>query len=225
MNIKEIPKFDRPREKAIRDGITTLSDCELLAIIISSGIRGRSAIEIGEELLKQAHSLEGLKNKNLLFLLTIRGLDESKALSLLSCFEIMNRIAMNKAREAIYYSEPKAVVKIFRPYFKNNCRENVMIITMNDQLKIISQKILYVGTSNCSTFSSTEILTEVIANSGKKFVIIHNHPSDNPYPSGEDLTMTSIVKKEGRILGLILHDHIILSDDSYFSFREKHLLI
>ncbi|MFA5283800.1 MAG: DNA repair protein RadC [Bacilli bacterium] len=225
MKIKEIPKHDRPREKAIRDGIATLSDCELLAIIISSGIRGKSALEIGEELLKQVHSLKGLKNKNLLFLSTFEGLDESKALSLMSCFEIMNRIDRNKSREVVYYSEPKTIAKIFRPYFKCNDRENVMIITMNGQLKIISQKILYIGTENCANFSSTEILAEVIANSGKRFVIIHNHPSGNPSPSGEDLALTSIVKKEGEILGLFLHDHIIISDDSYFSFREKHLLI
>ncbi len=224
MNIRDIPAYDRPREKARRSGIESLSDDELLSLLIQSGIKGSSAIEIASKLLTLSGGLDSLKDKSLKYLRQIKGLGYNHALILIACFEINRRIAIRKTSVEKGYTTALEMANNFRPLFRDGNREALILVTLSEKLKIIAQKLMYLGTSSETSFSSKEILQEVLFNGGKRYVLIHNHPSGNILPSAEDMLLTSKIKKESEVIALDLYDHIIVSHDSYFSFRENKLI-
>ena len=210
MKISDIPSNLRPREKALQYGIEELSDQELLAIIIGSGVRGHSAIDIAGELLQTyASSLEALSNTNYTSLLGHLGLKKSIALRLLATFEFHKRLISNRYQKVSKIESAEQVY--FRYRFLENFDQEVLIILMLDlKGRIIKEKTLYKGTFDSFSIDVKQVIQELILAKAKSFYLIHNHPDEEPRASEEDILATKVIEKASKNLSVKLVNHIII---------------
>ena len=217
MKISDIPKEFRPREKALHFGIEELSDQELLALIIGSGGKGNSAIDIASELLKtHANSMESLSNTNYQSLLGYLGLKKSIALRLLATFEFHKRLSSHKYQNISKIESVNDVY--FRYKYLENFEQEVLVIIMLDLKKrIIKEKVLYKGTSDGLSIDVREIIQELILAKAKFFYLVHNHPDEEPNPSDDDILATKVIKKTSSNLGIKLLDHLIVFKNNFSS--------
>ena len=215
--IKELPKLERPREKAIRFGIDTLSNEELIAILLGSGTKSHSVLEIAHQLHSSSHGLFNLFKKSYEALLDNHGIGPSKALILSACFELCKRY------QSSCYLENKKVDtdSIYLRYamkLKTESREVLVLIVLNSKEQIIHEEVLYKGNEGSVDCSPNEIVKKVILHNGKYFYLIHNHPSGGCEPSPEDIALTGQVMSIAERVSIPLIDHIIIGRYGYYSF-------
>ena len=224
MKISDIPINLRPREKALQYGIEELSDQELLAIIIGSGVRGHSAIDIAGELLQTyAHSLEVLSNTNYQSLLGHLGLKKSIALRLLATFEFHKRLISNR------YQKVEKIETNEQVYFRyrnlENLDQEVLIILMLDlKHRIIKEKTLYKGTFDSFSINAKQVIQELILAKAKFFYLIHNHPDEESTPSEEDIIATKVIEKTAKNLNVKLVNHIIVYKGGFVCVKEQKVI-
>lgn len=225
MKISDIPQNLRPREKALQYGIEELSDQELLAIIIGSGVYGHSALDIAGELLQTyASSLDALSNTNYQSLLGHLGLKKSIALRLLATFEFHKRLISNRYQKV---SKIESVEQVhFRYKYLENFDQEVLILLMLDlKGRIIKEKTLYKGTFDSFSIDVKQIIQELILAKAKSFYLIHNHPDEEPYPSEEDILATKVIEKASKNLSVKLVNHLIIFKGGFVCIkREKQML-
>lgn len=219
MRIKEIPKDIRPREKALRNGIENVSDEELLAIIIGSGVRGHSALEIARNLLDTYFTMSSLASTNYSSLIEQSGLSSTLTLRLLATFELHNRLNSPMYQHQYEISRTSDIYLRYR-YLENYQQELVVVLVLNKKRKIIKEKILYKGTSEQVAINPNEIVHEVLISGSDNYVLIHNHPDGPSFPSEEDIYITEILKEKNENLHLIMLDHVIIYQGGYYSFKE-----
>ncbi len=218
--IKELPTLDRPREKALRYGVNTLSDAELLAILISKGYQGKSALEVSNELLSEFKGLTMLSKVPFGDLMSLKGIKEAKAITLAVIFELHNRLSLKeKENEEIEVSSEYLYNK-YKVKLSSSTQENLILIILNSRRNIIREKTLYIGTENNMFFSYKDVWREMFSNQGKYFYLIHNHPGKSSSPSKEDIVFTSELFLESKRLKIPMIDHLIIGDDGYYSFQE-----
>ncbi len=218
--ISDIPLASRPRERALRYGVGILNDTELLALILSNGIKGKSVLEISSDILSKYQNLYHLSKENLLGLMKIDGIDEIKAIHLLAVFELHNRLSRNEYSPLITYSSPSDIFVRYQ-YLSRLDNENLILIILNNQKRIIKEINLSKGNKSNIIISYSDILKELLIANGKCFILLHNHPSETYYPSMEDIVVTSKIKNETKRFGIVMLDHIIITTKGYFSFTEK----
>lgn len=217
MKISDIPYYLRPREKAMCYGIEKLNDQELLALIIGSGVRGYSAVDIANELLKtHGNSLELLAKSTYESLQDYQGLKKSIALRLLATFEFNRRLNSSLYKSVAKIEDPGDVYKRYQ-YLENFDQEVLIILMLDSKMKIIKEKMLYKGTKDSFSIDVREVVQEVILAKAKLFILIHNHPDGNKDISKEDLLATKMVQKSSNSLGIKLVDHIVIFKGGYSS--------
>ena len=210
MKISDIPINLRPREKALQYGIEELSDQELLTLLIGSGGKGNSAIDIAIELLSShANSLELLSRSNYQALSRYLGLKKSIALRLLATFEFHKRLISNKYQNLDKIESNKNVYLRFK-YLENFDQENLVVLMLDLKHRIIKEKTLYKGTSDSFNIDIREVIQELILAKAKYFYLIHNHPDEESNPSDEDIIATKVIEKSAKNLGINLIDHLII---------------
>ena len=215
MRISDIPENLRPREKALQYGIEELSDQELLALIIGSGVRGHSAIDIAGELLSTyAYSLEALSNTNYQSLLGHLGLKESIALRLLATFEFHKRLISNRYQKITKIDNEEQVYFRYR-YLENFDQEVLVILMLDLKGRIIKEKELYKGTFDGFSIDVKQIVQELILAKAKSFYLIHNHPDEESRPSEEDILTTKVIEKASKSLSVKLLNHIVIFKGGY----------
>lgn len=219
MKIKEIPKDLRPREKAIRYGIDSISDEELLALIIGSGVKGCSALEIARNLLDSYSSIFSISIANVSTLKDQLGLSNTLALRLLAAFELHNRLNSPMYQYTHTINCAKDVYLRYK-YLENSIQEMVVVLMLDKKKRIIKEKTLYKGTNNNVSVSPKEIISEVILSRCQNFVLIHNHPNGDSSPSDEDIFVTEVIRKNLEGMDIKLCDHIIIYQGGYYSFFE-----
>ncbi len=222
--VKELPLSERPREKAIKFGIDTLSNRELLAIIIRSGIKGHSSLDIADNILKYADGINKLINLNLNELMKIKGIKEAKAIELLACFELIKRISFVNVETLKNIDNPHLVHEWLIIKIGGIKQECFYVIFMNVKNHIIGFKKVFQGTLNASLVHPREIFKEAILKSASKIIVAHNHPSSDLTPSPADIEVTKQLKNAGDLIGIKLIDHLIVNDYNYFSFNENGML-
>lgn len=223
MRILELPKNERPREKALLYGIEEISDVELLAIIIGVGVKNKSALEIAESLLKTYINLLYLSKAKVSSLKQEFGLSQITATRLMAIFEFYRRISSSRFKEIKVYKTALDFYSRYA-YLGDETQEVLVVVMLNNNNHILKEKILYKGTSSFVELNLREIITELLQADTKKFVLIHNHPDGANKPSLEDIKATTLIHKWTKSLGLILFDHLILFKGGYFSFLDNNIL-
>ncbi len=219
-NIKNLPTLERPREKALRYGLDSLSDIELLTLLISSGYKDVSALEIAANLLTENNGLLALSKVPLTELKKNKGIKDAKALNLAAIFELHYRLSrkeeeINEKEITVDYLYNKYKEKLL-----SNNQENLVLVMLNSKMKIIHEKTLYVGTDNKIIFSYKDIWREVLNHNARYFYLVHNHPNGKKEPSDNDIFFTSELFRESKRINIPMIDHIIIGKDGYHSFNE-----
>jgi DNA repair protein RadC len=223
--VKDMPLDDRPREKLTLRGSQSLTDAELLAILLRTGTKGRSVIAVSQELIKIFGNLAVLASKPLTILTQTSGIGKDKGATLLAAFEISRRIqSQEKWKFNKKITSPSEVADIFIPLLKDELKEKFIIVCLNSANKIITYEVISVGNLNSSIVHPREIFKSAIEHSSASIILLHNHPSGNAEPSNEDISITKKLVEAGKLLDIPVFDHIIIAGNSYSSFVERRLI-
>ncbi|MBE6137485.1 MAG: DNA repair protein RadC [Erysipelotrichaceae bacterium] len=222
MNIKLLDTLDRPRERLIRNGAQALSDYELIAIMLGSGTKEQDVIELSINLIN-AYGLEKLLRMNYIELKKIKGIKEAKATKLMACFELARR-CIKKENNIITLKDAESVYRYAKSDYMFLREENLMVIYVDIKCKPILKKIYsnhYVGSVE---IPCREIIKDGLDVSAYGIFLIHNHPSNDLNPSSADIAATFKIRNVLKEVSIILFDHLIVSDISYYSFDENNIL-
>lgn len=220
IRIKDIPIYDRPRERLLNSGVKALSNEELLAIILKTGTKQTSAKELAHILLAHIKDINNLKYINYHDLKNIKGIGASKACSLVALVELSERMNQLNIINNIKFNSPKIVFEHFK-YINKNLQEKFYCLYLDNHKRIIKEKLLFIGTNNQSIVHPREIFKEAYLINASAIICIHNHPSNVLEPSIEDINLTNKISQIGILTGVCLLDHIIVGDNNYYSFMEN----
>ena len=219
--IKEIPINERPRERLINNGQESLSDEELLALILKTGYKDMSAKDLAAYILSIFGGIENLKNIDYHEIKRIKGLGPAKACSIVALSELNRR--MNRkiiSLTGIKINTPQKVFEFYKNKI-NSMQEHVYCIYLDSHKKIIKQQLLFIGTVNYSMIHPRDIFKEAYLLNASSIICVHNHPTGDVTPSKNDINITVRLKEIGNLLGIPLIDHIIVGTDKYYSFLEN----
>lgn len=219
MKIKDLPKVDRPREKLIKYGPGKLSNSELLAILLGTGIKGINVVELSNRILKKFTG-NSLAKANIKDLKDTLGLGEAKACEIVACFELGKRLLKEKKTELIL--SPEDVWEQLKD-IRDHKKEHFVIFYLDTRNQEITREVISVGSLNANLVHPREVFEPAVKNLAAQIIIAHNHPSGNTEPSEEDLEITKKLVESGDILGIGIVDHIIVAKDSYLSMKAEGL--
>lgn len=222
--IKEIPNKERPRERFVKYPIDTIQTFELLAIILRTGSKNESVIELSKKLLYSFDSLKALGNSSIADLKKLKGIGDSKAIELLSAIELGKRVYTESFISNIKLHSPENIYNFMRDSLEMKEQEYLIGLYLNTKGELIKKEVLFIGSLNSSLIHPREVFKHAVLNSSASIIICHNHPSGDPSPSSQDIRVTKIIHKNSLMMDIELIDHIIIGKDKYFSFKEKGLL-
>ena len=227
--IHDIPEQDRPRERLLRLGPGALSDAELLAIFINTGIKGENAIQVARRILGEIGSLRQLSRQEPESLVRNKALGPAKAANLAAAFELGRRAERESLTETSLQT-PDAVYQLLGAEMQSLSHESVRVILLNTRYAVIRSDEVFKGALNESVCHPREILRKAIVHTAHAFILVHNHPSGDPSPSDSDLRMTRRIREAADILKIEFCDHIIIGAPGggrsrhWFSFKESGML-
>ena len=219
-----LPEEDRPYEKCERYGVQALTNRELLAVILRTGARGRSVLELAGELLKTAPEKEGftgIRRMSLGELSSVRGIGRVKAIQILCLSELSKRLSKAEARKRLDFSAPETIAQYYMEDMRHRTREIMKLLFLNTRSRFLGENDISVGTVNTTLVSPREIFVEALKKNAVSVILLHNHPSGDPTPSKEDIMITKRVLEAGMLIGIDLLDHIIIGDNCFVSLRDK----
>ena len=226
MKMKDIYEEGRPCEKCIAYGAETLSDAELLAVVLRTGSEGETVCGLAERILSMPgyEGLRGLSRIPISRLMKIKGVGKVKAAQIRCIAELSQRMAKTEAAERLCFEAPATVADYFMEDLRYEEQENLIVLFLNSKNKLIREKLMFKGTVNASIISPREIFLEALEAHAVSIVLVHNHPSGDPAPSPEDIKVTCKVKKAGDLIDIRLLDHVIIGDRRYTSMMEQGLI-
>ena len=222
--ISELPSSEMPREKAIKYGIETLSNVELLAIILRTGSSKESVLDLSMKILKKFGGIEGFSNANYQELIQIKGLKGAKALSLLTLIEFARRINLQSFNKGEQIKGVEKAYELFEPYLRNDFQEKFIALYLDNSLHLIRYIELFKGTMNRHIIHPRDIFREAVRLNAAKIIIMHNHPSGDSTPSNEDIEVTKDLVDLGNKIGIPVLDHIVIGKGNYYSIRSHYSL-
>jgi len=222
MKIKDLPKSDRPREKLIAKGVENLKDSELLAILLRTGTIGKNVIEIASQILSK-YSKKRLLQMTYNDLSKISGIDSAKATTLLAAFELSKRaLEVNDTNLPVISDAKDAVAQLSD--MRDLKKEHLVALYLNAKNQLVHKETISMGTLNANLVHPREVFEPALKYSAAQIIAAHNHPSGDPKPSEDDLEVTKRLIEAGKMMGIELMDHVIVSKNSHFSFKEEKLL-
>ena len=222
MKIKNLPKYERPREKLIEKGATALKDKELLAILLGTGRAGKNVIEVAAEILEK-HKMKKLLALSYSEMAQIKGIGPAKATAILAAFEITKRAlavednnlpTINSAKDAVAQLQELRTAK----------KEHFIVLYLNARNQLVYKETISVGTLNASLIHSREVFEPAVRNLAAQIIVAHNHPSGDREPSEDDLVITKRLVEAGKITGIEIVDHIIITKTGFINFKDKGLI-
>ena len=215
---------DRPREKMNVSGAASLSDSELLAILINSGTQDKSAIDVAREILASAgNSLNALSGISMDRLCAVQGIGEAKASRLLAAFELAVRLQSEPTTPKMRITASSSVCRIFSPVLRNLQHEECWVLFLNKANKIIAKEKVSTGGVSGAVLDTRIIIRKAVDKLASAIILVHNHPSGNPYPSELDRKQTRALRDAASLLDIALLDHVIIAGDRYYSFSDEGL--
>lgn len=221
VKIKDIPSNDRPRERLLMVGASSLSNEELISILLNSGSKKYSVKTLSSKILSEAGNVKNLKNLNYQKLINIDGIGEAKACIILAFVELAKRI---NTKEEVLLGTRFTSPDIIYNYYKDrvdHSKEQVYCVYLDSNNKVIKNVLLFVGTVNRSMIHPRDVFKVAYEVNASAIVCIHNHPSDNTSPSREDIVITKRLKEISYLMGIDFLDHIIIGKTNYYSFMEN----
>ncbi len=220
MKLKDIPKIERPREKLEKYGPEKLNSSELLAIILGNGAKGINAIELARKIIGKFPN-GNLANTSFQELESTFGLGKSKACEIIACFELGRRFLKDKKSELIL--SPKDVWENLKD-IRDHKKEHFVVFYLDTRNQEIQREIISVGILNANLIHPREVFELAVKHSAAQILIAHNHPSGDTDPSDDDLKVTKNLIEAGKILGIEIIDHVIVSKNSFLSLKCEGLL-
>lgn len=218
----------RPYEKFMRFGAEGLTESELLAVILRTGNRDEDAEKLAARILDMAsygkHGLAGLHQLSMEQLLQIKGIGRVKAIQIKCVMEFCTRVARAKAREGLSFTRSGSVAAYYMETLRHRNRECIFLLMLDAKGHLLKETELSRGTVKASLLSPREVFVEALKTEAVNLILLHNHPSGDPTPSREDMSITANIAKMGTMLDIPLIDHIIIGDNKYISFKEKGYL-
>ena len=224
--IKDWPEADRPREKLLNNGAATLSDTELLAIVLRNGnaSTGESAIDHARLLLGKFGGLKGIDEASIAELTGIKGIGTAKAAEIKASLEIARRLGGAKWQAGEPLRSAEDVFRHFHESLAREKRELFYVVLLNNKNKKIRDVKISEGSLTASLVHPREVYNPVIRESAAAVIFVHNHPSGDPAPSPEDIEITRRLKEVGEVMGVRVLDHVVIGHERYFSFSDRGLL-
>jgi DNA repair protein RadC len=223
--ITDWPIDERPREKLMQLGPQAVSNAELIAILLGHGTTRLNAVELAKKLLREFKSLDALSGASFEEIQRIPGIGPAKAVTLLAAFQLYRNLQKQKAEnEIVSFRNPDQVAKIYQPILGSLQKESFFVILLNSAMKRILDFEVSRGTLDASLVHPRDVFNVAVRNLAKGIIVMHNHPSGEMKPSEEDIKTTERLVESGKILEIPVYDHLIISESSYFSFRENGLI-
>jgi DNA repair protein RadC len=224
LTVKEMQPDEQPREKLIRYGVESLSDAELLAILLRTGSREMNVIDTSRALISHFSGLRNLSRRNWQDLKVIPGIARVKAITLEAVFELSRRIQVASLGEKITIQTPEDVVAYFGPGLRDLTNEVFIVAFLNNAKRLTGHKKISSGGSTATIVEPAEVMRQAMINNANSIILVHNHPSGHKKESSADIRLTKRIAESGRLLGIPVDDHIIIAGDGYVSMREKRLV-
>lgn len=225
LRMLDIPENERPKEKLLRYGAESLSNPELLAIVLRTGTKGENVLNLSQKIITELNGLNGILNASVKEMTKIKGVKEAKASQILAIAELFRRFNTYKSfNEFKRITSPREVANMLYGEMGTSNQEVLKLIILNTKNEVIKIKDVFKGSLNSSLVHPREIFNEAIRSSAASIIICHNHPSGDPTPSSEDIKVTTRINKSGDIIGIKLIDHIIIGRNNYVSLKEKGIL-
>lgn len=225
MKIKALPKDERPVEKAISKGASALSNSEILAILLGSGTREKSAIGLAEDIIaKDKSGISYLTESSVQELMSISGIGQSKAARLIAAVELGKRISTAPRAKRMGVESSDDIARMFIEDMRYEKREVFKALLLNPRGEIISTETVSVGELTSTIVHPREVFSQAVKKSAAGIVFVHNHPSGNPEPSEEDIKTTERLAACGKLLGIVVIDHIVIGDGQYCSMQSMGLM-
>ena len=223
-SIKPWPASERPREKLVQFGPDVLSEAELLAILIGSGTGKVTAVDLAKRLLVEHPTLRDLAALSVSDLRRFKGIGEARAVTIVAAFELARRVRSSPDQKKKAIQSPSDVAQIFIAKLQHLKQEVFIVVLMNSANIVMREVTITKGLLNSSLTHPREVFRPAILEQAASVILVHNHPSGNVEPSREDIVVTQQIVEAGKIVGIPVHDHIIIAGNSYTSFAERGLL-
>ena len=217
-HIKDIPNFDRPREKLAAKGPEALSDSELLAILLGSGVKGKDVFQVAHAILRKLD--KDKKKIDVKALVSIEGIGFAKACQIVASFEFARRRLL---KESIFIQKAEDVLPIIS-YIADKKQEYFLCISLNGANEVIGNRVVTVGLLNTNQVHPREVFVDAISDRAASIIVAHNHPSGILEPSREDIIVTKRLKESGKLLGIELLDHVIFTSEGYYSLKDAGIM-
>ena len=226
IKIKDLPTKERPREKLLTLGAKALSNTELLAVLLHSGTKKKSAMDIAQELLVKykAEGLASIVNLSPQTLTSIEGLGPAKIATLLAAIELGLRLALKPSEHKITIKSPKDVVSYVMPLLRYEPIEHFAILLLDTKNQIIAFPNISTGSLNASIVHPREVFRCAINYATSSMILVHNHPSGDPTPSIEDIKVTKKLVEGSKIMDIEILDHIIIGDNKFTSLKQEGVI-
>ena len=223
IKMKDIPLTERPQERLLKFGPESLSDSELLAIVLRTGTCGMNSITMCQHIFSEKN-LKQLSRCDFFELTKIKGIGQTKACQIVSVFELSRRLETYTEEAKRKIKSPEDIYQYIYPKIREEKQEKFMILCLDTKNQIISNEIVFVGGLDFSIAQPREIFKIALLKSAASLILVHNHPSGDPTPSREDIETTNRMIESGKLLGIFVWDHIIIGDGRFVSMKQEELI-
>ncbi|WHZ00328.1 RadC family protein [Peribacillus simplex] len=224
MLIRDYPKEERPRERFLQEGPQSLSNQELLALLLRTGSREESVLQLSGRLINSFKGLRLLKEASVEELTVIKGIGEAKAIQILASVELGRRINNLNDQDRYVIRSPEDGANYCMEEMRFLSQEHFVCLYLNTKNQVLQKTTVFIGSLNASIVHPREVFKEAFKRSAASIICLHNHPSGDPSPSREDIEVTKRLVECGKIIGIEVLDHIIIGEHKYVSLKEKGYL-
>ncbi|WP_080844628.1 RadC family protein [Cytobacillus gottheilii] len=222
--IKDFPESERPRERFVQKGPESLSTHELIAILLRTGTKDESVLQLSNRLIKHFEGLRLLKDATLDEITSIKGIGTAKAIQVLAAVEIGRRISNLTYEERYSIRSPEDGANYVMHDMRFLSQEHFVCLYLNTKNQVLSKQTVFIGSLNASIVHPREVFKEALKRSAASVICVHNHPSGDPTPSREDIEVTKRLGECGKIIGIEVLDHLIIGENKFVSLKEKGYL-
>jgi DNA repair protein RadC len=226
--IRELPEQERPREKLASLGASALTDSELIAILLRTGMKGKNAVDLARQLVAQFGSLSALAKAAVSEIAKVKGIGLAKAVQLAAAFGLGSRLA-KESLVRMTLDRPELIYELLAPEMRQLVKESLRVVLLDTKLCLLRIEEISIGSLNECIAHPREILRPAVQHNAYAFILVHNHPSGDPTPSDADRRLTIRISEAAHLLQMQLFDHLIIGSPMegrmpYFSFREAGII-